>query len=97
MTTSKTREILMKRILFILMFCTSLAACDGANVEYSKIKQTVGMSKAQVKKLLGKPDNANSMGGRDMWYYNTTHPDTGGPVMCQLIFNGDTVEIVSNC
>lgn len=87
----------MKRTLCILV-CAILAACDGnvggSNAAYSKIKQTVGMSKQQVKELLGQPAGGST---NDGWTYYTTNPDSGAGTLCIIMFTGNNVSSVSNC
>lgn len=82
----------MKRTLYILV-CAILVACGG-NVTYSKVKQTVGMSKQQVKELLGAPAGGSS---NDTWVYYTTNPDSGAGTVCMIMFTENKASSVSNC
>ena len=74
-----------------------LVAC-GKTVEFSKLKQSVGMSRSQVKTAFGKPDAANGDSTEEFWYYDTISPTTDNPTRCQLQFlNGQDSVSAVNC
>jgi len=82
------------KTIFVAIFCVLLMACSKSSnvVEYAKLKQTVGMTKAQVKEALGPPDDVTS---ETLWWYSVVHPDSGKQAQCQMQFYGPTPDVVT--
>lgn len=88
---------------FVLLIPLCYAGCDGKNVSGSRLTPanydqiTIGMSKAQVEKILGPPTATATkqllvFGGESKWEPRTTHRYEDGQKFAIITFKDDQVE-----
>jgi len=78
----------INRSRFSIIVCAALVSgcnlADSNVQDINKIKSVVGMTKSQVKDVLGTPESAS-----DKYFtYRTIQPDTGSEQSCWIWFQG---------
>lgn len=71
----------------------ALPFAGSKTAEYSKVKQTVGLSKKQVKDLLGTPVQAMDT----IWSYDAINPDSEKKQTCILNFSSEGIVTSVSC
>lgn len=66
------------RTIFAALVMIVLAGCAGTNFSYDRARQVqVGMTEAEVTKIMGPPYSVSSAGGSQMWIWSHANGMTG--------------------
>ncbi len=91
---------MMKHFIKTLLLLAGIATCVACgttislktNKDFSRIER--GMTKEEVKKILGTPTNVRFIEARDQWEYEKLHAITGVETIVLVDFENDRVVAV---